>query len=490
MLFSFIPKTVWATTPPVLEVPASLSLAEIKITGNEFLLLQNNSGATISDLSKYWLYSFNNVNPLAVGVSSSSQQLPPVSLANGQTVLLSANGGSTCGAAVTSKLSISLTDSGGFLEIIQTSISNSLLIQTAGDAVSWSSGVNATPGMITNVPSSSSAPNGAFYRYKNPAASGAAYLWQQADVDATNSCQLNVIVSGVSTPGPSNPGNLFLPGDPPPVTIVSLSDDQTQTSDTGSVGLPPADVGLAAPQINEVLPNPAEPQTDGEDEFIELYNSNDQAFDLSGFKFETGTTTLHHYSFAAGTQLPAKGFIAFFSVDTSLSLSNSGGQARLLDPFGNIISQTDTYTTAPEGQSWALANGRWYWTTNPSSNAANIIAQPLSIKSLSVGSSNRTASVTTSKTTAQSAAKTTSTPKVKAATTSSGSTNTPVVASPKPKNLHPLVLAVVGALAVGYAAYEYRNDLHNRFYQLRRYREARRAARTNHKSTRSRRTAI
>lgn len=483
MLFSLLPGAVWAVMPPALEVPASLSVAEIKITGNEFLLLENNSGLAISDLSKYWIYFFNNVNPLAVGVSSSSQQLPPVSLGSGQTVLLSANGGSTCGAAVTGKLSISLTDSGGFLEIVQTSIVNSLLVQTAGDAVSWSSGVNATPGMITNVPSNSSAPNGAYYRYKNPVSGGAAYLWQQADIDAANSCQLNVTVAGVVTPGPVNPGNQLLPSTPPPATIVS-ADSLDAVTDSG---LPTSDIGLQAPQINELLPNPAEPQTDGEDEFIELYNSNDVAFDLTGFKLQTGTSTFHNYTFATGTFLPARSFEAFYSIDTNLSLSNTSGQARLLDPAGNIISQADIYNKAPDGQTWALASGTWYWTMTPTASQANVINQPLTVRALSTGASPVVAKKSTNTTTS---GKTAATPKVKAATTSSGSTNTPVVASPKPKNLHPFALALVGAGAVGYAAYEYRNDLRNRLYQFRRHRKARRAARANFKGPRGRRAAV
>src|SRR5690242_11138380 len=101
-----------AASPPTIAGPSGLALIEIKITGTEFVMLQNNSGAIIPDLSKYWLDDFNNVNPVAAGVSSSSQQLPPASLAAGQTVLLNSNGGSTCGAAVTAKLSVSLTDSG------------------------------------------------------------------------------------------------------------------------------------------------------------------------------------------------------------------------------------------------------------------------------------------------------------------------------------------------------------------------------------------
>lgn len=468
------PGSVLAAMPPAAVVPPGLSLAEIKITGNEFVMLQNSTGASIPDLSKYWLYVFNNVNPLSVGVSSSSQQLPAGSLQSGQTVLLSANGGSTCGAAITGKLNLSLNDSGGFLEVVQTDFSGGSLTQTAGDSLSWSSGANSTAGMIGNVPSNTTAPNGAYYRFQNTSGSGAPYLWQQANLDVTVACQLNVTISGVTTAGPSVIGSQLLPGSLPPATIVSLSDDSL-ASTTGA--LPPSDVGLAAPQVNELMPNPAEPQTDSEDEFVELYNSNDVAFDLSGFKLQTGTTSLHTYNFPSDTSLAPKNFTVYYSIDTNLSLSNSGGQVRLLDPAGNIISQADVYGSAPDGQSWALANGTWYWTMTPTTGSANIINQPLTVKSLTTGSV-ATGSSAAKKTTSSST-KAAATPKVKAATTTAGANSATPAKNSSP--LHPLVLAGVGVGAVAYAAYEYRNDLQNRFYQLRRYRAARTTAGTSSK---------
>lgn len=473
MLLGIPEASALAASPPPLAAPPGLTLAEIKITGNEFVILQNNTGSTISDLSNYWLYVFNNVNPLAAGVSSSSQQLPSGSLASGQFALLSASGGNTCGATTTGKLSLSLNDSGGFLQVVQNSLSGGLLVQTTGDALSWSSGTNSTAGMISNLPSNSSAPNSAYYRYQNTADGGAPYLWQLANLDVANPCQLNVTLSGSTSPAPT--GGLIA-GTAPPATIISLTDEEdTSVPATGS--LPAADVGLAAPQINELLPNPAEPQTDSEDEFIELYNSNDAAFDLTGFKLQTGTTTLHNYTFPVGTALLPKSFTAFSSIDTNLSLANSGGQARLLDPSGNIISQSDSYVNAPEGQSWALASGKWYWTTTPTSGGANVINQPLSVKELSVGAALAATSGTAKKASSgsASAAKTTAAPKTKSSTTTN---STPSPGQPKPNTspLHPLVLAVVGVGAVGYAAYEYRNDLANRFYQFRRYRAARATA--------------
>ena len=452
---------VLADAPPALAGPYGLALIEIKITGNEYVMLENNSAYTIADLSRYWLYNFNDYNPLVASVSGSSQQLPAAPLGAGQTVLLSSTGGITCGAAITAKLAISLTDSKGFLEVVQTSLAGGSLQQAAGDAVSWSN-ASGTGAVITSVPTGSSDVNGThvYYRYQS-VVSPPAYAWKLADTDINNVCQL--VVSGTVASGSSNPGNQLLPGSPPPATIISLSDG---SQIAGLSALPPADIGLAAPIINEMLPNPAEPQTDSEDEFIELYNSNDVAFDLTGFKLQTGTTTLHSYIFPAGSSLDPKSFRAFYSIDTGLSLSNTGGQARLLGPLGNIISQADAYGTAPDGQSWALANGKWYFTTTPTPGSANVINQPLSIKALSVGTTAKKSATTASKTT---------TPKVKAASTSP-SNGSSSGAAKNASPLHPLVLAGVGIGAVAYAAYEYRNDLRNRFYQLRRYQAARRTA--------------
>ena len=152
----YFPVLAYAAAP-TLAVPPGLSLAEIKMTGTEFVMLQNNTGATINDLSQYWLQGFNNTDPSSRGVNSSIQQLPFGALLSGQTVLLS-DGGATCGAAITDNLAVSLTDGSGYLQVIKSSVVGGLLTQTVGDAVSWSSGANSTPGMIANVPSNTSAP--------------------------------------------------------------------------------------------------------------------------------------------------------------------------------------------------------------------------------------------------------------------------------------------------------------------------------------------
>jgi hypothetical protein len=428
-----------SASPPAMAVPPLLALSEIKITGDEFIVLKNNTGKDIADLSSYWLDGYNSNQPLSAGVTNTAQQLPAVKLAGGQTVLLSSNGMVTCGAAVTAKLSVSLTDSSGFLQLIQTTQTSLGITKFPIDYASWSS---AADNAIPNVPSSTKDPKAAYYRYA--VANG--YSWQLADIDSSNACQLDVanttssVSSGLTAPATAVPS----------VAGISTQDE--------TITLPAADIGLAAPQISEVLPNPAPPQTDADDEFIELYNSNNKDFDLSGFVLQVGTTTLHKYTFPAGTMIGPKKFEAFYSADTGLSLSNSSGQVSLLDPSGNMLNQTDVYGTAKDGYSWVSADGLWQWTTVPTPNTVNKIAAPLAKSSSksSTDSSKKSAS--------------TKAPAAVGSNSSGPSSGTPV------SSLHPAVLAGIGSLAVVYAMYEYRNDLANQLHRLRRYRTARRVA--------------
>ena len=459
------------TTPPPLGVPDQLAIAEIKITGDEFLVIQNNSGTNIADLSQYWLEGFNNVNPLAAGVSSSTQQLPAVNLAVGQSVMLSATAHPTCSLAVAGKLNLSLSDSGGFLEIVQlTPVASGAVSHLPGDAVSWSS---STSGQIASVPSSTKDPQGMYYRYQVAANS---FGWQLADQDTANPCQLNVVITSGGTTVKQNPSleGLLSANDSAPSRIVSLAaDDITASSPVGS-NLPPADEGLIIPEITELLPNPSSSGNDTVAEYIELYNPNDQPFDLSSFSLRTGTTVLHSYTFPPGTSLPGQAFSAYYAVVTGLSLSNSGGRVSLLDPFGNELISSATYGSAKDDQAWALASGNWYWTISLTPGAPNVIIQPMATTANSlvtttsppaVSKTTKVKSAATPKTTKTTKAVTTKSKAAKPKTVLAASSA--AVALPQ-RPIHANVLALVAGLALLYGAYEYRTDLSNQLFKLRR----------------------
>jgi hypothetical protein len=229
--------------------------------------------------------------------------------------------------------------------------------------------------------------------------------------------------------------------------------------DGSSAGLPAMDIGLMKPTLTEIMPNPSGTGNDSTDEFIELYNPNNSVFDLSGFSLRTGTTTFHSYVFPSGTILNAKSFKAFYSDETHLSLSNTSGQAAILDPSGNLVSSSEPYNNASDGQTWSLAQGKWTWTTQPTPGSANIIHQPTK--------KSKTSKTTKAGSTALNSKK--SRKSLVSANpsqiSSQSTTSTPI---------HAWAIALVGGAALLYGAYEYRTDLANAVQQFGGYLRARR----------------
>ena len=434
-LLAYLPKAL-ATAPN-----GDIAIIEIKMTSSESLVLDNISSGSVN-LQNYLLQYFSNRSPLNLNTPTGTQALPNFNLAPNQSFLLSGDTAATCGAAGTANLGMSLSDTSGYIQVVKVAQQSGSTVYTTQDHVNWTSSTT-TPTDITQVPSAASDAAAVWYRKLSDGS------WNKYEIDAT-ACNLLVSVASTS----STTYTQWAAGEIAPATIVAASANV-------SAGIPADDIGLAAVQITEILPNPASPQTDTDDEFIELYNPNDRAFDLSGFTLEIGLTTKHDFSFDSSTSLPPRAFSAFYSSDTGLSLSNSGGQVWLLDPTGGVVSQTDAYSSAKDGQAWALASGTWYWTTTPTPNAANLInGVPASSDSLK--SKTKTTPVV-------SAAGTGSSNGGSVSSSSGSGSNTPATATP----IHTWTLAVVGSAALIYAAYEYRTDLANRFNQLRRYRETR-----------------
>ncbi|HSW66720.1 MAG TPA: lamin tail domain-containing protein [Bacillota bacterium] len=257
--------------------------------------------------------------------------------------------------------------------------------------------------------------------------------------------------------------------------LAAPSEPEAPAVDDPAPVVPPADIGLTAPQISELLPNPAAPLSDASDEFIELYNPNGAPFDLSGFTLQTGSAAKHSYVFPKDTVLPSVGFAAFYARDTELVLSNTASQVTLLDPLGAVVAQSDAYSKAPSGQSWLLADNVWQWTDKPTPGEANHLSLPAPAQPAAAVAAPKKATAKVSSPAVKAAKTTKVAAKPKAAKTAA---KAPAVQSarlpdPPPKgSLHIGVLAVVAAIAVVYGAYEYKTELSNKFYQLRANRSA------------------
>ncbi|HEY5152490.1 MAG TPA: lamin tail domain-containing protein [Candidatus Saccharimonadales bacterium] len=432
----------------------SLVVSQLKITSSngQFVTLYNSTDAAV-DMSKYQLEYFNNYD-LAKATSSKLISLSGIVPPHGYFMV---NDGSLllCYQLTVDSVSLGLSSTAGMVEVLafnQSSPGGSV-IPLLQDYVGWSK--TAAAGAQT-LPANQSA----FFQrqptdlHNNPAVNTAGSgSWKTVQPDGTNACNLT---SATDNSG-SVPTGLtqLLPAAEPPVTILS-SDDGGTTATAAAAGLPAADIGLMAPTVTELLPNPAGTGNDTTDEFIELYNPNAASFDLSGFSLQVGTTALHNYKFPTGTGLPPHSFTPFYSALTGLSLSNTAGQAKLLDPFGNSISATGVYDTAKDGLSWSLANGKWYWTTRLTPGTANVINQSPPAKKAGAKTSSKS----------QASKPATKSKKAKTAGLTTGSSYQD---QPAATPIHVWTLALVAVAALLYGAYEYRADLANRIYQLRSY---------------------
>src|SRR3989344_1230521 len=389
---------VWAFHQPSLAdspLGQNLSISQIKINGDEFLVLKNNTDQSIQ-LSDYWLQYFNEASLAVTGVSNSSAQLPVATLPARREIMINAGLAPLCGQVLATKLSIGLKDSAGLLQVVAIEQDGQIVGYRPQDQVSWS---NAKTGNNADIKLASS-PDSKQMWFR-ASAQGA---WQSGLVDYNSACQ-----GGGSSGSGGQPS-------------------------TGTLG----DTTGAPPQFSDLFPNPPPPQTDANDEFIELYNPNDKPFDLSGFILRSGVATTHDYKFPDGTTMEAKAFESFYISQTRITLSNSEGQASLLDPNGNRLTASDVYSNAKDGQSWILAGGKWQWSLKPSPNSVNIVATPVVKGSTKSSSASKTTAAT------------------KAIESGRG-----VAVAGKSSIIHPLILAVVAAGALLYAEYENRNDLEN-----------------------------
>lgn len=221
-------------------------------------------------------------------------------------------------------------------------------------------------------------------------------------------------------------------------------------------------------EISELLPNPAAPQNDESNEYIEIHNLSSHTVNLKDYKLQSGNNFTYSYTFPEHILEPDS-YVAFTVLETHLLLSNSGGRARLLDARGAVVSETDVYDAADAGKAWAFIDDSWQWTATPTPGSINALTEAVgaSKQASSVSKSPKTSK--TSKPVAKSAAKpskvvkaSTKKAKTPASTKKSNSSNTSKNGSGNASvgsKLHPLVLAGVGLGTVVYGIYEYRQDI-------------------------------
>lgn len=372
--------------------------------------------------------------------------------------------------------SAGLASTAGHVRIVQLGITASDPV-TVQDTIGWGSTANGAEG---NQPALAPASSEALVRKVNDSA-------EYIDSD------VNLADFAISTTSQPVSDNEPPAGDPsvidqsPAPTTTSPPDQTTtspplttntqssSTSDTLGDTTQAASIPLLV--INEILPNPKAPQTDAQDEFVEIYNPNPDDISLDGYIIQTGTNFSHSQPLG-GQHIVANGYLVLTSGTTSIVLSNTISNVRLLGPDGQTIGATVSYEGGPDGQAWAYDGRQWLWTITPTPGAPNQMVAPPVITKASGLSGAVKSSKASSKGTSTSKS-TAATSKTKASSSSNARTeiSDPPLAPAQPVNLRLIGLAVTGAIL--YGALEYRHDVSNAFYRFRRNRSARRATGTS-----------
>ncbi len=119
-------------------------------------------------------------------------------------------------------------------------------------------------------------------------------------------------------------------------------------------------------KINEVLPAPA----NGQEEFVELYNTGDQIVDLSGWQLDDAGDGSSPYPIPDGTTVDAGGYLIINHAQSKIYFNDSGDSVRLFDPNGDLKDML-VYDKAKTGFSFANVGGAWQWTNQPTPYSKN-----------------------------------------------------------------------------------------------------------------------
>jgi hypothetical protein len=233
------------------------------------------------------------------------------------------------------------------------------------------------------------------------------------------------------------------------------SDEPTTTTpapeDPGQGTVP---IGYLDVEISEVMPDPASPQTDSADEFIELYNPHAESVNMGGYVLKTGTNWNYKYVLP-DIMLSAHEYLVLSSSQTHLTLSNSGSGVQLFDPTGKLLYEAPTYGKAKPGQSWTRdAQGVWVWTTKPTPDAQNIVEIVTAAKAAAPAKKPASAKAPSAKKPA--------TPKVAKTSAVKGVSATaaqPTQAQSEGNQAGMWALGAAIVLGLGYAIFEYRQDI-------------------------------
>lgn len=110
-------------------------------------------------------------------------------------------------------------------------------------------------------------------------------------------------------------------------------------------------------QITEMLPDAI--GSDEDNEFIEVHNPYNEPIALEDYRLFVGPNYEKSYSFPDNLEISPGQYLAFYNWEVKFSLLNSSSRAKLVAPAGNLVSESESYTSTKEGVSWARFDDGW-----------------------------------------------------------------------------------------------------------------------------------
>lgn len=174
----------------------------------------------------------------------------------------------------------------------------------------------------------------------------------------TNQNAVDIVDALTPTPGSSNVLPTPTPSPTPTPTATPTPTPTPRPAPTGVV-------------VSEALPNPVGSDSTGE--FLELFNTNSVAVDLSGSKLDDADGGSTPYTIPDGMSIQGGGYLSFSRSETGLALNNEGDRARLLAADGSLVSELVFEASPAEGAAWARrTDGSADWTATPTAGGANV----------------------------------------------------------------------------------------------------------------------
>src|SRR3989338_2567957 len=163
-----------------------------------------------------------------------------------------------------------------------------------------------------------------------------------------------------------------------PAVAPAPQDDQSainQVPPVPSEAAPaPPSTGKSYPDgilFNELLPSPD--GSDAEEEWVEIFNQNAFAVDLSKWQMMDTEGSVKTYAFPAETTIAANGFLLLPRPATGITLNSGGDGLQLKKPDGAPADKV-SFSSAPKGQSYSRGPDDWEWSGTPTPGNKNILA--------------------------------------------------------------------------------------------------------------------